>query len=414
MAPNNKPPKPTEPSNDPTGVDGFDQLPSFIQNMQWRNIAISTDEMFALRLASFGKENWIANDPSDDYPEKEFFMRVAKSLPDAFKLTGTPINQSTSVDVLDLLDVKAIYKTYADSHPEDKEKAVKLSKKISGDQKKWWSEQAPGTADQRAQYEENSGGLSPEAYATEQISNAGAMAPGQAGFDAAAAVGDMTAQEYAQSFVDTTLADLGFDEALRFNLTGLVNGSPVGPDGGYDVYKAPQFLYGLTPDQLTKLQSSLQAAGYFDSVGDTPRFGDNRDRATRLAWDLFLVDVVAAGEQASPQDVLNNRITMQGNKTMPVGGTYADQATLRQMANEFGRAIVGRNLTIAEQQDFLNKAREWEKEAVLRFGVGQDTPSLATDTERVDIQSRAELYFQDQFNIEAGRVALSEWAAQFK
>lgn len=411
MAPTDKP---TSPDSDATTVDGFAQLPEFVQNIEWRNLAILTDEAFALRLASYGKENWISDDPSKDYPEKDFFLRVAASLPAAFKISGTPVNQTSSVDVLQYLDLNEIYKNYGAKNPKDKSKAVKLATKVSADQKKWWSEQAPTTAEQRAQYEENSQGLSPEAYVTQEVSKAGQGpgAPGQ--FDAAAAIGDMTAQEYAQTFVDTTLADLGFDEALRFNLSGLVNGSPVGPDGGYDVYKAPQFIYGLSADQLTKLQSSLQAAGYFDLVGDTPRFGDNRDRATRLAWDQFLVDVVAAGEQASPQDVLNNRIAMQDNKTMPTGATYADQATLRQMANEFGRAIVGRNLTITEQQDFLNKAREWEKEAVLRFGVAQDSPSLASDTERVDIQSRAELYFQDQFNVEAGRVALSEWAAKFK
>lgn len=410
MAPTDKP---TEPANDITGVAGYEQLPAFVQNIEWRNVAISTDEQFAFELANIAHSDWLGRDASVDYPEKDFFMRLAASLPAAYKLKGTTVNESTSRSVVAYLDLNEIYKQYAAANPDDKDKALELALKVKNQQNKWWGEQGSGADAQQQQYKEDSQGLSPEAYVTQQVTEAGNQTlPGQPGWSPTMAE-DMTAQEWARTNIDTTLADLGFDESLRFTFKGLVAGTPVGPDGGYDVYKASSFIYDLTPDQLGKLSDSMRRAGYFDRVGGLPRDPtDNRDQQIRMAWDMFLVDVVAAGEEASPQDVLNNRINGRQQQQMPAGATYADEATLRRMANEFGRSIVGRNLTLDEQTSFLRKAREWEKEAILEFGVGQDSPSFTQDSERVDVQSRAELYFQNEFALESSKTALWDWAAK--
>lgn len=224
-----------------------------------------------------------------------------------------------------------------------------------------------------------------------------------------------TAQEFAQANIDTTLADLGFDETLRFSFRNLIGGAPADPTEGYDVAKAPAFLYSLSAEQLGKLSGALQRAGYFDLVGSVPNDPtDNRDRAIRTAWDLFLVDVVAAGKQAKPQDVLNSRIQANMKDQMPFGATYADPATLRTMANEFGRALIDRNLTAQEQDSFIAVARQWEKEAIRKFGIGQDKGTFTTDQDRVDVQSRAELYFQRNYATTIAKNLLSEWASGFK
>lgn len=219
----------------------------------------------------------------------------------------------------------------------------------------------------------------------------------------------MSAQEYANLYVDTTLSDLGFDQTLTFGFKGFMAGQTSEKLEGLRWDEAGRFLSNLSADEVARVQDALERAGYFDRVGQPYVLpGDSRDAATRTAWQYFLVDAVAAGEQSTPQDVLNDRIQMmQGERRKAPDFAPKDIATLRSLANEFGRALVGRNLDEAELNGFIAKAREWEIE-------GAQALTFAQEQEKVDLTARAEQYFDERFKVEQAAQGMTEWLERFK
>lgn len=224
-----------------------------------------------------------------------------------------------------------------------------------------------------------------------------------------ALMSEMSAQEFAQTYRDTTLVDLGFDKTLRFGLGGVLAGGNVGGDDGIDVYEASRWLYTLTPAQVGQLQVKLANAGYFDQVGQSySQVNSADDAATRMAWDLFLVDVVRSGAEAKPQDVLNKRMAgYLSSRTPAEGMVFTDEATLQSLGNDFARALVGRNLDFNELQSFYKMARQWEREAAL--GV-----TFAQDNEQIDVRARAEEYFDSELRLERAKQLSYDWAEKFK
>jgi len=219
----------------------------------------------------------------------------------------------------------------------------------------------------------------------------------------------LSAQEYANLYVDTTLSDLGFDQTLTFGFKGFMAGQTSEKLEGLRWDEAGRFLTNLSADEVARVQDALEKAGYFDRVGSPYVLpGDSRDAATRTAWQYFLVDAVAAGEQSTPQDVLNDRIQMmQGERRKAPDFAPKDIATLRSLANEFGRALVGRNLDEAELNGFISKAREWEIE-------GAQALTFAQEQEKVDLTARAEQYFDERFKVEQSAQGMTEWLERFK
>lgn len=213
------------------------------------------------------------------------------------------------------------------------------------------------------------------------------------------------AQEVAQTYPETTLADLGFDKKLRFGLKGLFAGGDTGGEDGIDVYEAARWIYSLTPEQIGKLQVSLAKAGYFDLVGQSyERVNDKNDVATRMAWDLFLVDVVRAGSEANPQDVLNRQMAGYLSSRAPKEGyVFNDEATLRSLGNELAQQLVGRQLDSTELNDFYKMARAWERSAALGA-------TFAEDNYQVDVRARAEQYFDRELRLENSKQLAYEWA----
>lgn len=214
---------------------------------------------------------------------------------------------------------------------------------------------------------------------------------------------DMSAQEFAQTYGSTSLLDLA-DKELSFGLAGLMSGGKVGDDNSASVYEAVRWFYDLSSEQVGELQQDLARAGYFDQVGQSyAQVGDASDAATRQAWDLFLVDVVRQGAEATPKKVMDQRIQTYMQNRRPVEGyVFSDQATLRSLGNEFAQAFAGRNLDYVELQTFFQMAREWERQAAL--GV-----TFAQENERVDVRARAEEYFDSELRVEQAKNIGSKW-----
>lgn len=214
---------------------------------------------------------------------------------------------------------------------------------------------------------------------------------------------DMSPQEFAQTYGQTSLLDLA-DKQLTFGLSGLLSGGKLGDDASTDVYQAVRWFYNLDSNQVAALQEDLARAGYFDQVGQSyAQVGDASDAATRQAWDLFLVDVVRQGAEATPETVMNQRIqTYLQNRAPAQGYVFSDQATLRSMGNDFAQAFAGRNLDYVELQSFYKMVREWERQAAL--GV-----TFAQENEQIDVRARAEEYFDAELRVEQAKNIASKW-----
>ena len=214
---------------------------------------------------------------------------------------------------------------------------------------------------------------------------------------------DMSPQEFAQTYGQTPLLDLANKE-LTFGLSGLMSGGNLGGDDGISVYEAIRWFYSLNFEQVSALQEDLARAGYFDQVGQSYlQVGDPSDANTRQAWDLFLVDVVRSGAQATPETVMNDRIqNFVGNRAPAQGYIYTDKAALQSMGNQFAQAFAGRNLDYVEMRSFYKMVREWEREAAL--GV-----TFAQENEQVDVRARAEEYFNSELRVEQAKNIASKW-----
>lgn len=304
---------------------------------------------------------------------------IAEQIPEEFK--------TTAIDKLTTLDIRPYIETVL-ADPNTRDDLKDNLQTVSSQADKYATQTLPKVEELTA--EQTAGAaLTPSASGTFMVDQYLAE--------------DMSPQEFAQTYGQTSLLDLA-DKELTFGLSGLLSGGKLGDDSSTDVYQAIRWFYNLNSDQVAALQDDLARAGYFDQVGQSyAQVGDASDAATRQAWDLFLVDVVRQGAEATPAKVMNERIqTYLQNRAPAQGYVFSDQATLQSMGNEFAQAFAGRNLDYPELQSFYKMVRDWERQAAL--GV-----TFAQENEQIDVRARAEQYFNSELRVEQAKNLMSKY-----
>lgn len=232
-----------------------------------------------------------------------------------------------------------------------------------------------------------------------------------------------TMDKYSGAFVaeDESMSPLTYDEYLRLNpessiyqiaqleTEGTMFGEGFTPswfsswnpdagtvqatdkDGKPILWKADQALnliYDISEKDKTKLkevQKMLREGGFYGQEIGIPGV---LDEATKNAWASFLTD--SARNNLAPKDNLLKRINERWDLRRK-GVTYSsiDPAAIDASIQTAAQNILGRTLTSAESADLVRVMKKWEAEAMT-------TGLLASDTPKVDFDSRINEFIQDQ------------------
>lgn len=198
------------------------------------------------------------------------------------------------------------------------------------------------------------------------------------------------------------------------NLTGTVTGAPYGsrtPRTTWNLTEAKNYIWNISPDQLSNLQESLRDAGYFDRLKAYPMKGQSPDDATVLAWDMFLADSLRNDQtpanrlQKASEDFAQRLASGQGN-------LFLDEANIQDAALNLGSQVLGRGLDQKELDALTAAVRSWEREAykTTATGVGEDGDIFS----EVDINSRIDNYMRDTYNEELVMNSMPENIALLK
>lgn len=148
--------------------------------------------------------------------------------------------------------------------------------------------------------------------------------------------------------------------------------------------QARQYIYGLSRQQVMAVQRMLGRAGYFNDIGRAYSTLGTVDDNTKLAWDTMLLD--SARRKTKVADLLRERISTYANEA---NIEYTDPTSWINAAQEFGGKVLGRTMSGDELNGFLRAVRGWERDAALG-------PTV-TGEPKVDVEARAQAYFDEQF-----------------
>jgi len=148
--------------------------------------------------------------------------------------------------------------------------------------------------------------------------------------------------------------------------------------------QARQYIYGLNRQQVMAVQRMLGRAGYFNDIGRAYSTLGTVDDNTKLAWDTMLWD--SDNRKTKVADLLRERISTYANEA---NIEYTDPTSWINAAQEFGGKVLGRTMSGDELNGFLRAVRGWERDAALG-------PTV-TGEPKVDVEARAQAYFDEQF-----------------
>ncbi len=173
---------------------------------------------------------------------------------------------------------------------------------------------------------------------------------------------------------------------------------------GYSITEAKDLLYGMSKDEVAKMQNLLLRAGYFaDANGKSvkPLFtGDPTDQTTQRGWLQLIGDSIRSGQPVF--DTLSKKALDAGTKFSNADGTIAqdvvltDSAQIAQGADTIGQQEIGRKLTDDEHAKVIEFIHGLESKA-------QNTSNEpgAQTVENPDTQAEINQYIQQQFPTEA-------------
>jgi hypothetical protein len=361
------------------------------------------------------------NSISEEEMAQGYLVDVIESLPEYYRHEG----------FLQTVDIRPLLREYA-SHHEDRASSVNkflllptsnkyreiIGAKIKADaatkNEVYTEEELKVEVDKLL---DNESGWSPSKY-VEAVDPTTIKEGEEFGFDPSIAgdVAGLSYKDFMRIHATATIEDLiGFEEtgavtsvedafqAQEFitNLTGTVTGAPYGsrtPRTTWNLTEAKNYIWNISPDQLSNLQESLRDAGYFDRLKAYPMKGQSPDDATVLAWDMFLADSLRNDQtpanrlQKASEDFAQRLASGQGN-------LFMDEANIKGAALALGSQVLGRGLDQTELDALTAAVRSWEREAyrTTATGVGEEGDLFS----QVDIQSRIDNYLNDTFAEEA-------------
>lgn len=235
---------------------------------------------------------------------------------------------------------------------------------------------------------------------------------------AAAGGGSSTFDE--QAFLNTnfglTIQDLvqaesaGYTVDYTFDTTGLPGMDQYG-ETQWSVKQLLQYPTTLKQgsNEIKQLQEMLRLGGYFDGVGAKYTKYGFTDEATKAAWDAMLTDAIRFNRK--PSELLQDRVKNYLNNREPSAAfARMDETELDNFVNQIAQASINRNLSKEELATLGAKIREWEYEAAL-------PATFAADNFNVNMETRAEDYFQQNFayenTVETGLAGLTNLERMF-
>lgn len=409
-----------KPTTGTTPIAGLDQLPEGAQKLvlsgtNYRQLSI---ENLAGAIAQAAGRRYFGG---DTYPDKEFFIDFAKSLPEIYRLAYTPPKDSDMVRgyVIADVDLRPLLSNYAqrsETSPAFRTLAQSEIGKVAERYSMAFNEQGTAGAEVFKNFETNSMGLSPSTYIIETaiqgeggadtavsedaqsaLASEGMQIPD---FQGSSGTGLVTQENQVTEFrldATRTINDLAADLEARggeylFNLDGFYMPAS-GPDGesGWDPKRTALYPYELDSKKLTDLQSSLAQAGYFERLNMVPRYGE-KDEATQMAWALMLRDSIV--QQKTPANMLKTAIQNRNLQTSrPMYGVpYWDEAKIFDTAQSAGVSLLGRGLTENELESLTTMFRSWERELA-----SQDWRAQDPEATQVDLEARTNEYLRNQF-----------------
>lgn len=449
-----------ESASNTIGKQTIAQLPAYLQQLVLAspNAKVVTDTEVASALARMSNRKYFGG----DYQDKDFFVRVAASLPDAYKIrfessvfpgTGSGIS-------IDLVDARTLVSTFAKTQNLSAEERTLTTDIISGMNEYFaqqFAEQGDAGKQLQPMYENNSEGLSPIAYTVavgaQAIVPDTSITPAQETLSPAPPAAD----QQPTATTDTNAASAGSgnmftpgasgtggvgftstppEEALRagdinpvlanaeFNIAGLPGAETFAQDyrnrqmewlnqlgmdassvGLPNVEKlgirvASQYVYGLNKTQVMAVQRMLGRAGYFNEMGRAYSTLGSVDDNTKMAWDRLLVD--AARSRMTVTEYLKQRISTFASEAYV---EYSDAAGWKDSANTFASQVLNRNLTTQEFDSFMRAVRSWEREAALG-------PTV-TGKPQVNVEQQARAYFDEQFLLERAQNVAANAKAKY-
>lgn len=172
----------------------------------------------------------------------------------------------------------------------------------------------------------------------------------------------------------------------------------------YSITEAKDLLYGMSKDEVAKIQNLLLRAGYFaDANGKSTKplfMGDATDQTTQRGWLNLIGDSIRGGQPMF--DTLSKKALDAGTRFADVNGLIAqdvvltDSNAIAQGADDLGVKEIGRKLTDDEHAKVIDFIHGLEKSA-------QETSNEpgAQTVENTDVQAEINAYLQKTFPTEA-------------
>lgn len=422
---------------------GQDLLPPFVQQlMTGQALKYETDERFAKELYAASNNGM---SPRDEYPDKDKYLALAKSLPSAYKAfwDTEPNNPGNLFSyAIRMVDVRAIFNDYAQTVADEETRQWAMSKVSSvGDYYESRARTLGFTNEQMSQYGASSNFLSPEGWAA--ATAAGVIQPAQptggvipttdtGGTDTTMSEDGTTATSpepfsynydslssfdpaaYLRLDAQRTIQDLEYQlkqyssANFSIDIEGLtapmrvpsgaepVSGGQAPAGTNWSVTQTIQYPYYLTEKQVQDLQTTLSRAGYYRLVGrGYSQFG-KVDEETAMAWGFLLSDSIRNGKD--PAQMLKqgeeNYARMVAGNTMNI--PYIDETRIWEAARTAAVETIGRGLTDAELKSFTQAFRQWEKDLAIQEYMGVDPTE-----QDVDLGARTNEYLRKRFEDES-------------
>jgi len=218
--------------------------------------------------------------------------------------------------------------------------------------------------------------------------------------------GITTEQEFLQTFPDAGLTEvLNYFADYSVDMAGMALTGGIYSDSNGTMMSgatASAYPYSLkTKDQVANLQETLRKAGYFDMLGQQPSTVGRVDTATKMAWDLAMLDSTRFGVTVAEH--LDERVKNYSRELgASKGVVFADADALYLSARNFGMELIGRGLTQNEVDSFVSYIRKWENEAAL-------DKSFSQDNYEVEMSAKAQTYFENRYANDVALTSLDEW-----
>jgi len=363
-----------------------------------------------------------------DYEGKNFFLAVAQSTPDAYKLYYDVEYMGIPETVVEQIDVRQLLRNFA-ANPEVSGEFRSLAEdeiqRTTQTYVDYFVQQGEGGQDAANTYFASGVDLSPRAFLTSSVTEKlpdGTTNPleaqGMQTGDFEGSGSTMVTQEGegfrfrtdASRTIDTMINDM---ESISggeyfFNLEGMAMPSE-GPFGaqGWSPRAAIDYIYKLDENQLLDLQSSLAQAGYFERTGTRYRAGEI-DGGTKQAWKLLLNDAIAY--ETKPSQMLGDQIKNYNRRkrTEMLGVQRKDESEIFNIARDTGLSLLGRGLNERELATLTEKFREWETDIAAADWMFMDPEATA-----LNLQEKTEEYLRNQFEADYLTNQISDFLAPY-